>query len=186
MNHMTDGAKLTNEEYLKWLDSEIKNIDDCIAKCKQYNIQVIIDIHRGPDTKKSSVGSNILSWDKASIDTLLQAWRRLAKHYKGNKTVYAYELLNEPREDGSFVPEAYSWYSVAPQIAAEIRKIDPITPIIISPLHWSNPEGFYYLKPYNIPGLIYTVHVYTPHKFCLLYTSPSPRDRQKSRMPSSA
>ena len=23
-------------------------------------------------------------------------------------------------------------------------------------------------------------------KFCLLYTSPSPRDRQKSRMPSSA
>ena len=24
------------------------------------------------------------------------------------------------------------------------------------------------------------------HKLCLLYTSPSPRDRQKSRMPSSA
>ena len=24
------------------------------------------------------------------------------------------------------------------------------------------------------------------HSFCLLYTSPSPRDRQKSRMPSSA
>ena len=26
----------------------------------------------------------------------------------------------------------------------------------------------------------------TVHSFCLLYTSPSPRDRQKSRMPSSA
>ena len=26
----------------------------------------------------------------------------------------------------------------------------------------------------------------TPDKICLLYTSPSPRDRQKSRMPSSA
>ena len=25
-----------------------------------------------------------------------------------------------------------------------------------------------------------------PEEFCLLYTSPSPRDRQKSRMPSSA
>ena len=25
-----------------------------------------------------------------------------------------------------------------------------------------------------------------PYKTCLLYTSPSPRDRQKSRMPSSA
>ena len=26
----------------------------------------------------------------------------------------------------------------------------------------------------------------TPAEYCLLYTSPSPRDRQKSRMPSSA
>ena len=26
----------------------------------------------------------------------------------------------------------------------------------------------------------------TPNRACLLYTSPSPRDRQKSRMPSSA
>ena len=26
----------------------------------------------------------------------------------------------------------------------------------------------------------------TKYKYCLLYTSPSPRDRQKSRMPSSA
>ena len=28
--------------------------------------------------------------------------------------------------------------------------------------------------------------LHTPFKGCLLYTSPSPRDRQKSRMPSSA
>ena len=27
---------------------------------------------------------------------------------------------------------------------------------------------------------------YHGHNYCLLYTSPSPRDRQKSRMPSSA
>ena len=30
------------------------------------------------------------------------------------------------------------------------------------------------------------VHTMTPFRICLLYTSPSPRDRQKSRMPSSA
>ena len=33
---------------------------------------------------------------------------------------------------------------------------------------------------------IFFIAVYIPHKGCLLYTSPSPRDRQKSRMPSSA
>ena len=31
-----------------------------------------------------------------------------------------------------------------------------------------------------------TAGLYTPSTTCLLYTSPSPRDRQKSRMPSSA
>ena len=32
----------------------------------------------------------------------------------------------------------------------------------------------------------YTAKTGVQVKFCLLYTSPSPRDRQKSRMPSSA
>ena len=31
-----------------------------------------------------------------------------------------------------------------------------------------------------------TVDNMEKYKYCLLYTSPSPRDRQKSRMPSSA
>ena len=36
-----------------------------------------------------------------------------------------------------------------------------------------------------IPGEMYGVLTGRPNR-CLLYTSPSPRDRQKSRMPSSA
>ena len=39
-----------------------------------------------------------------------------------------------------------------------------------------NPKDILY---YNIPG-------YDLSKLCLLYTSPSPRDAQLSRMPSSA
>ena len=41
-------------------------------------------------------------------------------------------------------------------------------------------------KIFERNGQIYTVKKLNNHKFCLLYTSPSPRDRQKSRMPSSA
>ena len=39
------------------------------------------------------------------------------------------------------------------------------------------------LKPYS--NLFYWAHAWTPGT-CLLYTSPSPRDRTRSRMPSSA
>jgi len=40
-----------------------------------------------------------------------------------------------------------------------------------------DPDEFYNCNPYNIPSRTIT---------CLLYTSPSPRDRTRSRMPSSA
>ena len=40
-----------------------------------------------------------------------------------------------------------------------------------------------YMKGGKMPEYMYGGKVY---KDCLLYTSPSPRDRQKSRMPSSA
>ena len=38
----------------------------------------------------------------------------------------------------------------------------------------------------NKAGLAITIDRVAMDKFCLLYTSPSPRERQKSRMPSSA
>ena len=40
-------------------------------------------------------------------------------------------------------------------------------------------------KVFRAPSLL-AIHMRTHTKDCLLYTSPSPRDRQKSRMPSSA
>ena len=55
---------------------------------------------------------------------------------------------------------------------------DVITPAILNPaLKAANVADLALLKTEG--GILYG-------KFCLLYTSPSPRDRQKSRMPSSA
>ena len=56
-------------------------------------------------------------------------------------------------------------------------------------------SGEIFLLKYNDQKLDYGYTIITKHKiknqniyalYCLLYTSPSPRDRQKSRMPSSA
>ena len=49
--------------------------------------------------------------------------------------------------------------------------------------------GFFNKATAYTPGRIFTQNTsndVVPGKDCLLYTSPSPRDRQKSRMPSSA
>ena len=49
--------------------------------------------------------------------------------------------------------------------------------------HCTDPFNFYPGTPPNIGEIKLCGAIYGA---CLLYTSPSPRDRQKSRMPSSA
>ena len=47
--------------------------------------------------------------------------------------------------------------------------------------------GHSFVNPKDIPfALFYTTYTFTLLRRCLLYTSPSPRDKRQSRMPSSA
>src|SRR5665213_2554233 len=63
------------------------------------------------------------------------------------------------------------WESALPVREAELKARDIAAPTL-------DDEDHYAIAVYGIPrGML---------KDCLLYTSPSPRDRQKSRMPSSA
>ena len=55
---------------------------------------------------------------------------------------------------------------------------------IVSELQDRLPQGTYAVADSYIFG--WTEAIFTQAVLCLLYTSPSPRDRQKSRMPSSA
>ena len=52
----------------------------------------------------------------------------------------------------------------------------------LSVLDWFKAEGQMSVKIDGAPAIVWG----TDPQTCLLYTSPSPRDRQKSRMPSSA
>ena len=59
--------------------------------------------------------------------------------------------------------------------------------IKISTTSQTNPASFTNLISWDEASLTATANVYEEKVIdCLLYTSPSPRDRQKSRMPSSA
>ena len=48
------------------------------------------------------------------------------------------------------------------------------------------PIKYNYLKPIKFKGSCIFIHLTDNYKACLLYTSPSPRDTNPSRMPSSA
>jgi endoglucanase len=91
----------------------------------------------------------------------------MAQHYRGSRAIYAYDILNEPRED-DFVYDpdgGVEWQLLAERAIAAIRQIDPDTPILVEAAHWSNPDGFLTLKPINGKNLIYSPHFYLPHAY---------------------
>ena len=47
-------------------------------------------------------------------------------------------------------------------------------------------HAFYFMDVTNPIAVVGALDEFAASECCLLYTSPSPRDRQKSRMPSSA
>ena len=56
----------------------------------------------------------------------------------------------------------------------------------VLPPHLGNPTDTSKISPYKTDIMEFCKKFATSSESCLLYTSPSPRDRQKSRMPSSA
>ena len=77
----------------------------------------------------------------------------------------AFELLNEHNKDPFHITHGETVEGTMRYFA---REFDP------------ENEEFW-----GIVGLLHDLD-WEEHEDCLLYTSPSPRDRQKSRMPSSA
>ena len=76
----------------------------------------------------------------------------------------------------------------------KIKNLEIANPVVIAPMAGISNAAFRTIAHEFGAGLIYTEMIsdkaicYSNKKTmdCLLYTSPSPRDRQKSRMPSSA
>ena len=60
---------------------------------------------------------------------------------------------------------------------------DGLKPVHRRIMYSMDQSGYHYNRPYHKSARIVGDVM---GKYCLLYTSPSPRDRQKSRMPSSA
>lgn len=172
----------TREKFSAWIELEMKNIDAFLVLAGKYGMRAVLDLQIGPGMDNSELGSNKMSWDIKDQDLLVEIWRRMAGHYKGNRTVYAYDILNEPREeDFVYDPDGgVEWQLLVEKVIEAIRKIDPDTTIIVEATSWSNPQGFLNLKPVNGRNLIYSPHFYSPH----IYTHQGIRDyKQRFKYP---
>ena len=138
--------------------------------------------YRGPDPERRPLvflldepASNLHSSAQAQ---LLKSFETLMTSSQIVYTTHSHHLINLRWLDGSYVVANAAIKDTTPDSIIEAAASPSVTDISISSYRRfvnEHPSKVSYFQP--VLDLL---------QYCLLYTSPSPRDRQKSRMPSSA
>ena len=150
--------------YDRWLDAELRDLDQVLAACRKYGILVVVDLHSPPGGRRPN-RDLVMLHEPVYLDRFVTVWEQIARRYKGNPAIWGYDLVNEPVQSEP-PPEGQPDYLGAQVRAARaIRAIDPERPIIIEVDHWDSAEGFKYLEPVDVPRVVYQVHMYYPGQF---------------------
>ncbi|MGN0636920.1 MAG: glycoside hydrolase family 5 protein [Huintestinicola sp.] len=154
----------------KWLD---KNI----AWAKKYGMGIIINMHC-PQGGYQSNGDGLELWNsKQAQDRLAALWKRIAKRYADEPTVWGYGLINEPvvpmRET---MEETYGQFnSLMQRLASEIRSVSPYQAVFAegvgAAVKTSGEREYEYFTPEHSfadiddDNVVYEFHKYDPFFF---------------------
>ncbi len=82
-------------EYDRWLDGKLADLDKGLESCARHGIKVLIDLHSPPGGRYENKDMAMF-FEPLYQDHFVKVWERMARRYKGNKTVWGYDLVNEP------------------------------------------------------------------------------------------
>ncbi len=142
-------------------ESGLIYIDNCLAWCKKYGINVILDLHHAPGYFFGKTAEeNTLMTKESSKQRFINIWEFFAKRYKEYKDELVFELLNELVWENSD-----PWNKLWPRVVAVIHSITPDRKIIVGGNHYNNIKELVNLEITNNPNVFYTFHMYQPFIF---------------------
>jgi len=151
------------QEYEAWLESALQHLDRLLPVCRELGIKVCIDLHTPPGGRDPDSVYRMFR-QKQFQETFVRVWEKMARRYRDESAVWGYDLVNEPVE--GLVPDGLlDWRALAELTARRIRRIDPHHAIIVEPVPWGVPEGLDWLEPLDVPGVVYSAHMYMPFPF---------------------
>ena len=151
------------DRFDEWLDWALAEADKAVDACEKYGINMLLDLHTPPGGRVEGGVCRMFS-DIRYQDKLVEVWDRIAHRYKGRSTIYAYDLLNEPVE-GMVSDGSQTWRDLAQRITEAIRTVDAGKPVVFEPSPWGGPAGFDQIVPLDVANVIYSFHMYIPHRF---------------------
>lgn len=104
-NFMTeDGAWLAEDPAE---NPGFQRLDWLLEQCGQHGIYVILDLHGAPGGQSMNhctgkAGRNLLYTGEDNLETAERLWKAIGARYQDNPVVAAYDLLNEPQNNGGY------------------------------------------------------------------------------------
>ncbi len=162
-------AKITTvAEYDAWLEDALLKLDAALPLCEKYGLRVVLDLHSpfgGTPTVSGYVGTDTgMFTNKTAQDKFVADWGRMARRYRESRVIWGYDLANEPVEE-EVAEGCDNWQALATRAARAVHASDARHAIIVEPTPWGGPEALDNLEPIQVPGVVYSVHMYVPHQF---------------------
>jgi len=107
-----------------------RRVDWFVKNCKKRGLYVILDLHGAPGSQNGRHHSGDtrrphLFKDPAALDLCCKLWTSVASRYKGNATVAAYDLLNEPEGHPGGLTSDPAVVAGLDRLYKTVRKADP-------------------------------------------------------------
>ena len=157
-------APVDLDAYGRWLDGKLDHFDSFVLpQAVSRGMQVVLDLHEPPGNR-DAVNDMRMLHDRDCADFFVEAWRRIARRFKGREGIYGYDLVNEPMQTREALPDCDYW-SIQRRAAEAIREIDPDMPILVECNGQDSPSAFASLYPLDLTNIIYEVHMYMPLRY---------------------
>ena len=174
-------------EDLEWFSENHDNkgfqkLDWLISTCEKYGIYVMLDLHGAPGGQSKNhctgkAGRNELYENEDMLNATIELWTTIANRYKDNKTVCAYDLLNEPQNNGGYDGD-YNWPSESEDAVSRTNEVyDALYKAIreIDKNHIISFEGVWSTTVLPNPNemgyenMLYQLHLYDSEKGMIRY-----------------
>lgn len=159
-----------------------QKLDWLISTCEKYGIYVMLDLHGAPGGQSKNhctgkAGRNELYENETMMNAAVDLWCAIAERYKDNKTVCAYDLLNEPQNNGGYEGN-YNWAAESEDAVSRTNKAyDTLYKAIreIDKNHIISFEGVWSTtvlpnpKEMGYENMLYQLHLYDSEKGMIRY-----------------
>ncbi len=159
-----NGEAKNVENYDQWLEYKLNELAKVLDAARDNGIKIVVDLHLAPGGRTPDSSLRMLT-ERRYQEQFIALWEGIAKRFKDHPALWAYDLVNEPVQDGLSPVGLQDWLGIQVKAAKAIRAIDATTPVIVEVAQWDFPYAFEWLQPIDVPHVIYQVHMYWPGAF---------------------